>query len=265
MCPPTHFEVSYAINPWMHPEVPVDPARAARQWRAIRRTFERLGHRVEVLAPLAGQPDMVFAANGMAVVDGRALVSRFRYPQRAGEQGAFEAWLTARGVAFRRSAHVLEGEGDIAVTASAILMGYGFRTELAAAQGVADFLAGPTGRTLVPLELVDPAFYHLDTCLGVLDDRTAVFLPGAFSAASRARLADVFEELIEATPADAAAFGVNVVSDGRHVLLDQAATGLADRLEQLGFVPIGLDTSELRAAGGSVKCCTQELRGLLLP
>jgi len=263
MCPPTHFEVSYAINPWMHPELPVDRALAMRQWTAIRQAYERLGHVVELLEPLAGQPDMVFAANGMAMVDGRALVSCFRYPQRAGEQFAFEAWLAARGIAMRRSTHVLEGEGDIAVTSRAILMGYGFRTELAAAQEVSSYLAAPTGRTLVPLELINPAYYHLDTCLGVLNDRSAVYLPAAFSEVCRGRLAEVFEELIEATPRDAAAFGVNVVSDGRHVLLDAAARDLASELHRRGFIPIGLDTSELRAAGGSIKCCTQELRGLL--
>ena len=51
------------------------------------------------------------------------------------------------------------------------------------------------------------------------------------------------------------------MSDGLHVLLPQAATGLADRLRERGYEPIGVDLSELLKAGGSVKCCTLELRG----
>jgi N-dimethylarginine dimethylaminohydrolase len=54
-------------------------------------------------------------------------------------------------------------------------------------------------------------------------------------------------------------FGVNAVSDGRHVVLAQQATGLADQLSQRGFVPIGVDLSELLKAGGGAKCCALEL------
>ena len=80
MCPPEYFAVSYAINPWMHPDDPVDAGRARRQWEQLRATFTRLGHTVRTIAPVAGLPDMVFAANGACVVDGKVLGAQFRHP-----------------------------------------------------------------------------------------------------------------------------------------------------------------------------------------
>src|SRR5689334_6235134 len=72
MCAPTHFEVTYAINPWMDPTNPVDAKRAHLQWEVLRNTYLSLGHRVDLIEPMPGQPDMVFAANGGLVVGGRA-------------------------------------------------------------------------------------------------------------------------------------------------------------------------------------------------
>src|SRR5215475_11279408 len=97
MCPPEHFAVSYAINPWMHPDDPVDTVRAMRQWEHLRATFTSLGHTVHIIEPVAGLPDMVFAANGACVVDGKVLGARFLYPQRAAEGPAYQRWFTERG------------------------------------------------------------------------------------------------------------------------------------------------------------------------
>jgi N-dimethylarginine dimethylaminohydrolase len=50
------------------------------------------------------------------------------------------------------------------------------------------------------------------------------------------------------------------VSDGRHVVLPSAAVELAGQLRERGYVPVAVDLSELLKAGGSVKCCTLEIR-----
>jgi len=261
MCPPEYFAVAYAINPWMDPTAPVDRALARAQWEALRSTYRRLGHEVSVVEPVPGQPDMVFAANAALVVGGHALGARFRHPQRRGEEPAFAEWLTAAGVAVRRAQYVNEGEGDFLVAGTRpdapVLAGSGFRTDPASHAEV----AGVLGREVVSLVLVDPRFYHLDTALAVLDDATAVVVPEAFAPESYARVEQLFPELLLATPDDAEAFGVNAVSDGRHVVLEAAATSLAERIAERGFVPVPVDTSELRKAGGSVKCCTMELHG----
>ncbi len=257
MCPPEHFAVTYAINPWMHPDEPTDNARAMRQWAELRQIYLGLGHDVRTIDPVAGLPDMVFAANGATVVDGKVLGARFRYPQRAAEAGAYLDWFRAGDYAEVRAAgHVHEGEGDILFTGRALLAGYGFRSDPAAAGE----LAALFGRPVISLRLVDPRFYHLDTALCVLDADTAMYYPAAFDDAGRAAIAEHFAELIEAKDEDAEVLGLNAVSDGRHVVLPVQARGLAAQLSERGFAAVGVDLSELRKGGGGPKCCTLELR-----
>ena len=83
MCPPDHFTVEYAINPWMDTTRPVDLELAREQWDGLRQIYVDLGHSVEVIQPEPGPPDMVFAANGGLVIRGRALSARFAHPANA--------------------------------------------------------------------------------------------------------------------------------------------------------------------------------------
>jgi N-dimethylarginine dimethylaminohydrolase len=257
MCPPEHFAVSYAINPWMDPDKPTDAAKAMRQWDELRQVYLELGHGVRTIEPVAGLPDMVFAANGGTVIGGTVLGARFLYPQRAREADAYLDWFRASGYPdVRIPDHVNEGEGDILFTGHVVLAGYGFRSDAAAAAELGQVF----GRPVVSLRLVDPRFYHLDTALCVLDSDTAMYYPAAFDDAGRAAIADQFAELIEAKDEDAEVLGLNAVSDGRHVVLPVQARGLAAQLSQHGFAPVGVDLSELLKGGGGPKCCTLELR-----
>lgn len=257
MCPPAYFGVVYAINPWMHPELPADAGLALRQWEDLRAAYGRAGHSVETITPKHGLPDMVFAANSALTLDGVALVARFRHPQRRGEERAYEKWFRGHGFDVRRAEHVHEGEGDFVVMPNVILGGTGFRTEPGAHREVERVF----GREVVTLELVDPRFYHLDTALFALDDEQIAYNPAAFSADSRAELARRYPDALLVSEHDAIAFGCNSASDGHHVFTPAGADSLATDLEARGFVPVPVDLSELRKAGGSVKCCTLELRG----
>ncbi|WP_371501703.1 dimethylargininase [Kitasatospora sp. NBC_00374] len=258
MCRPTHFTVDYSINPWMDPAKPTDTDFAIAQWEQLYALFVELGHTVELIEPLPGLPDMVFAANGATVVDGRALVARFHHPERTGEAPAYAEWFRARGYGtVHRAEFSNEGEGDYLVVGERILAGTGFRTDRRAHAEAQRVL----GRPVVTLELVDPRYYHLDTALAVLSDTEIMYYPGAFSAESLRTLAELYPDAVLATAEDAVVFGLNAVSDGRRVVLPEAAVGLAEALRRRGFEPIGVDITELLKAGGSVKCCTLELRG----
>jgi len=216
-----------------------------------------LGHGVSEIEPVAGLPDMVFAANGATVIDGTVLGVRFKYQERAGEAGAYLSWFRSQGYpSVHEPVFVNEGEGDVLVAGDTVLAAYGFRSEEAAAGE----LASVFGRRVVSLRLVDPRFYHLDTALCVLDASTAMYYPAAFDDAGQASLASVFDELIEAKDEDAEVLGLNAASDGLHVVLARQATGLARSLSSRGFVPVPVDMSELLKAGGGAKCCTLELR-----
>ena len=261
MCAPDHFAVEYAINPWMDPEQPVDAGLARCQWEGLRQTLVGLGHTVHTLAPVPGLPDMVFAANGAFTVDGVAYGARFRFPQRTAEAGAHQGFYEADPAwKFVAPQETNEGEGDFAYLPDAygglVLAGHGFRTEAAAHAEAQDVL----GRPVVSLRLVDPRFYHLDVALAAIDDANIAYFPGAFSESGQRVLAQLFPDAVVASADDALAFGLNLVSDGRHVVLPVEAAGLVTKLAAAGYVPVPVELGELRKGGGSVKCCVAELR-----
>lgn len=256
MCRPTYFDVVYSINPWMEPGKPVDQSLALLQWEQLRETFVELGHTVDLIDPLPGLPDMVFAANGATVVDGRVLSARFRHAERAAEGPVYTEWFRRRNYQTYETRHINEGEGDYLVTGDRILAGTGFRTDPGAHSEAAAFFDRP----VIGLELVDPRFYHLDTALAVLDDDQIMYYPAAFAPRSQGVLRSLYPDAVLATEADAGVLGLNAVSDGWHVLLSQEAEHLITELAAHGFEPIGMDMSELLKSGGGVKCCTLEIR-----
>lgn len=253
LCPPTHFAVEYAINPWMHPGTPVDRDLALAQWDTLRRTYLELGHEVTVVEAVPGLPDMVYAANAATSVGGRVYGARFRYPERAPEAAAFRPFLPG---AYVEPRFVNEGEGDLLAVGDVLLAGTGFRTDPRAHAEAARVLRRP----VLSLELVDPRYYHLDTALAVLSEHEVAYLPSAFSPRSRGILAGRYPDALLASEPDAAVLGLNAVSDGRHVVLPSSATDLAAGLRERGFEPIGVDLSELLKGGGGPKCCTLEVR-----
>ena len=257
MTPPTHFTVEYAINPWMDPSTPVDTGLALNQWHSLVAAYETLGHSVHFVDPQPGLPDMVFAANGGLHVGGRAVAARFAFPERAPEGDHYADWFHSSGFGpVHRTEGVHEGEGDFLVVGGRILAGTGFRTHRDTHAEMAEI----TGLPVITLDLVDPRFYHLDVAIGVLDDENIAYYPAAFSAASCALLDELFPDAIIAGEADALVLGLNFVSDGKHVVMTDAAPGLALALRDAGYEPITVDLSELLKGGGGIKCCTLELR-----
>lgn len=262
MCRPDHFTVSYRINPWMRPQEPTDTALAVRQWEELYRTYVRLGYDVQLIDPVPGLPDMVYAANGGQVVDGVAHGARFRHGERAAEGPLYMDWFRRHGYDVREPDATNEGEGDFLLVGDTVFAGSGFRSDPASHAEVARVF----GREVVSLDLVDPRFYHLDTAFAVLsdgdgdgDDEVAYF-PEAFDPRSQALLAERFPDAILVGEDDAVVFGLNCFSDGRHVVVAAQATGFAAQLAARGFVPVRVDVSELLRGGGGVKCCTLELR-----
>jgi hypothetical protein len=164
------------------PAKPTPAEIAFVQWENLRELLVSLGHRVDVLAPVPGLPDMVFAANGAIVIDGEALVARFRHEKRAGESQYYLDWFREHGFdAVVQSARRNEGEGDYLVTERMVLAGNGRRTDRRANIDAHELF----GRPVIALELADPRFHHLDTALAVLDGDEIVYYPPAFPGQSR--------------------------------------------------------------------------------
>jgi N-dimethylarginine dimethylaminohydrolase len=256
MCRPEHFTVSYRINPWMHPEDPTDTSLAVRQWEELYTIYVGLGFDVELIDPIAGLPDMVYSANGGFTLDGIAYGAKFQYSERGPEGPAYMEWFASHGFSVAEPVSVNEGEGDFLLVGDRILAGTGFRSDAESH----DELRKLFGREVVTLELVDPSFYHLDTAIAVLDDTNIAYLPKAFSPESRAIIERLYPEAVVVDDADAAVLGLNSFSDGKHVVIASRAVGFEKSLRERGYVPIGVDLSELLLGGGGVKCCTLELR-----
>jgi N-dimethylarginine dimethylaminohydrolase len=234
----------------------VDVDLAHEQWRTLIDTYRAHGHTVDTVPPVAGLPDMVFAANSAVVVDGRVFGSLFHAPERRPESVHYDTWFKAAGYDVYRPESVSEGEGDLVPTGRYVLAGTGFRTTREAHREVQEFFGVP----VISLTLVDPYFYHLDTALFVLDEDNICYYPEAFSPGSREVLARLFPDAVLATREDAMTFGLNSVSDGLHVFIAPQAEALAARLAERGYVPVPVDLSEFHKAGGGIKCCTQEIR-----
>ena len=260
MCRPEHFTVVYRINPWMNPAEPTDTNLALEQWQVLHDTYVGLGFEVQLIDPVPGLPDMVYAANGGFVIDGIAYGARFTHPERAAEGPAYMDWFRAAGFDVRVPDEINEGEGDFLLVGETILAGTGFRSDSLSHQELGRIY----GREVITLRLVDPSFYHLDTAIAVLDPTPGqehiAYLPSAFDEASVALLQQRYPDAIIVNETDAAVLGLNSFSDGFHVVIASRAADFERQLREHGYEPIGVDLSELLRGGGGVKCCTLELR-----
>ena len=163
VCAPDHYQIAYEINPWMSVKRGADPTVARVQWTALMAMLEKnCGATLEPIEPVAGLPDMVFTANAGIVAGRTVVLSQFRYQERRPEETQFERWFEARGYKVKRLPPGLyfEGAGDLLGTKDTWFGGYLQRSDIHAFRYVGEFL----GREILPLELVDPRFYHLDTC-----------------------------------------------------------------------------------------------------
>jgi N-dimethylarginine dimethylaminohydrolase len=271
MTDPAHFNVSYAINPWMKPAAWLLDAEGHRRsarlaWEALYSAIIAAGAAIEVIAGAPGWPDMVFPANAAVVLGGRALLARFRYPERKGEEiffrAAFEHLLRRgllREVAELPAGMVHEGAGDGIwdTTRQLFWTGFGPRSDRAAAGEISRFF----GQEAVALELVTPRFYHLDTCFCPLSGGEVLVFPPAFTpdALGRIRERVARELLIEAAPDEAAAFCVNAVSLGRTVVMAEAPPRLAAVLAERGYQVREVDLSPFILSGGGAFCMTLRL------
>lgn len=259
MCKPDYYGVEYEINPWMSLRVRPDPELAARQWRGLYETLGKLGVEVALVEPVSGLPDMVFTANAGLIHGDRAVLSRFRYGVRQGEAAYFAEWFQTHGFAVitMPPEEHFEGAGDALFCGETLFAGYRSRTDATALQWVGEQL----GVEVLPLELIDPRYYHLDTCFCPISETEAIYYPGAFDDYGRDVLRAQVPELIEVSAGEASSFSCNAVVVGRNVVLGEGAPRLERALVERGYTPIALPLAEFLKAGGSAKCLTLRLDG----
>ena len=257
MCPPDHFDVSYAINPWMDLAVPVDRARARRQWDGLVQTLRDAGAQVEVLPAEPGLPDLVFTAN-LGLVDGETFIAaRMRHPERRAEPALAEHWFAQHGYAIRHLGEdvVQEGAGDALPFEGTLIGAYRTRSSASSYVDLARIVDAP----ILPVELADDRFYHLDIAFCPLDSRSALVALDKFDEDSRRRLLELVPDPIALTPEEVEAFSANAVVVGRTIVMASCSPHLGAELRVRGFEPVVVDVSEFLKAGGGPRCLTLAL------
>src|SRR5262249_23196961 len=144
--------------------------------------------------------------------------SRFRHEVRARETPYDEAWFTAHGFRVKHLPEgvYFEGAGDALFCGPALFAGYRIRSDVQGHQ----YLAKALGKQVLPLELVNPRFYHLDTCFCPLASGQAIYYPAAFDTYGRRVLQTHIPRLLEANEAEAHRFACNAVVVGKTVVLN---------------------------------------------
>jgi N-dimethylarginine dimethylaminohydrolase len=271
MCRPEHFAVTYSINPWMDPKSwarhdRVHAAASQREWAGLHRTLLDLGAAIELIPPVAGLPDLVFTANTAVVLNRKALLARFRHPERQREEShimtAFRM-LQARGlldeVRTLPNGVVLEGAGDCVWDEARQLfwMGYGPRSDLACRHTVEDMF----GFDVVAMELADARFYHIDTALCPLPQGEVMYLPCAFTPAGRTAIREQLasHQRIEVGLEDGGRLAANAVCLGNTLLMSGCGEYLRADLTERGYRVITLPLSAFRRSGGAAFCLTLRL------
>ena len=262
MAHPKYFDVQYVINPHMKEHIGnIDKIKALKQWEILKSQYEQIGIFVHVINPVPELYDMVFAANQSLpyrTLNGEQVVvmSKMHSPYRQPEVEYFAEWYDNHGYRVIRQNDPpvdFEGTGDVIWHPQKRLMyiGYGFRTDKAALVRAAQLIQAP----VIALELIDPRFYHLDTALCPLDERTAIFVPDAFSTEGHALIEQSFERLIPAPISEAMNFVANGhCPNGRHFIVQKGSPVTTNAVAELGFKIIEVDTSEFIKSGGSVFC-----------
>jgi N-dimethylarginine dimethylaminohydrolase len=252
LCAPDYYGIEYEINPWMSRERGADPALAHTQWTALRDKLGALGCHIDLVAARPKLPDMVFTANAGLVAGKRFIRSNFRFAERRGEEAHYEEWFAGRKfeVITLPKELFFEGEGDALFCGDVLICGYRFRSDIRTHQIIGEIL-----KTLVvSVELVEPRYYHLDTCFCPLPDGVAIWYPGAFDDYGRRAIRHRVADLIEVAPEEAAHFACNAVVVGKNIVLPKDSQKLVAALEARGFTTHSLEMTEFIKAGGACKC-----------
>ena len=150
-----------------------------------------------------------------------------------------------------------EGAGDALFCGDTLFAGYRIRSHARGHQALGELL----GVRVLPLELVNTYFYHIDTCFCPLDPESAIYFPaGVRSIRPRVCWRNI-PRLIEVHPEEARSFACNAVVVGKTVVTNTGCPRLHEDLRRQGFSPIETPLAEFVKAGGSAKCLTLRLDG----
>ncbi len=257
VCAPTHFDVLYTINPWMSADVEVDLDVARGEWNALVHNLECAGAEVSLIDSAPALPDMVFTANAGVVNGNQYVSSRFRHSERQGETPLNIRWFEEHGydVATLPPEISHEGSGDALPFRGIFLTGYRMRSDARAHIALSTL----TGAPFIPLELVDPRFYHIDLSFCPLSDTAAIINPAAWDSYGRRVVQDMVPDPLVLSVEEAETFCMNSVVVGSTIIMPACPLRVGRRLEAWGFDVVVSPVDEFLKAGGGCRCLTLAL------
>lgn len=258
MCRPDYYGIEYEINPWMNIKHAVDHQAAVSQWNALYDTLLSCGAEIDLVVPIQGLPDMVFTANAGLAYQHKIILPHFKYKERQGELPYFQTWFHQSGYEFWNTVSsatpYFEGAGDALLAGDKLFVGYGPRSDRKFYEQ-ASYL---DKTKLIYCELVDPYFYHIDTCFCPLNDKLAIWYPPAFAPASQAHMTKEIE-FLTVPEKEARHFACNAVVLGKNVILPADCPHISVQLIEHGFTVHACEMNEYIKAGGACKCLTLRL------
>lgn len=269
MCEPKYYGIEYEINPHMNLKNQAKSDLAHRQYSNLCDILTRVGTKLHFIEPQKGLPDMCFAANGAVVMKDKVIIAKFKHSERQGESQYYEEWFRNNGYTIIPMSDycIFEGAGDALWSGRTMFVGYGQRSNVLSANRIVYELIGSSAfknegskacnyaKDVLPLELVDPYFYHLDTCFCPLNKDVALIYEPAFHPESL-RVLRKSIDLIPVPSEEAIQFACNAVIVDSNVVLPYGCDWTKKQLIKNGFKPHGVDMSEFIKAGGACKCLT---------
>ena len=253
MCPPDYYSIKYEINPWMSIRRKSRHNVAKKQWEDLYNLLDReIGVSIKLIAPQKEFPDMVFTANAGLVENNTFIRSNFRFKERKGEAKYFERWFKKNGYRIVKLPQEFnfEGEGDALFHGENLFAGYITRSDINAYNIISNVIK----KRVLPLELVNPKFYHLDTCFLPLPNGEVVYYSYAFDKFGRKLIKNYIAKKITVKKPDALRFGCNAIAVDKNVVINTGCANLKNKLQQLNYRVFETNLSEFIKAGGSAKC-----------
>lgn len=257
MIKPNHFRVDYVINSHMNLDNKVDKNLALAQWVDIQNAYEQLGFNVIVHEDKKQYPDMVFCANQSFTYPDGIILSQMQFDQRKGEVDYFKDWFADKTL--KQSPESFEGMGDLLwdYSGNRLFGGYGYRTK----ETVYNWIENEIDKKIIKLKLVSEDYYHLDTCLSIVNSDLAFYVESAFEKETIEVLKTHFKDLIKVDEVEAKEYlACNCHSpDGKNIFVELGAVKLQNKAKQLGLKVHVFDTSEFRKSGGSIFCMKNQI------
>lgn len=258
LCPPNYYDIEYEINPWMDVNRKAIKEKVWAEYESLKAKYIELGVEFMEIQAQPGLPDMVYAANYGFAEGNKFIKANFMYPERRKEAAFAEEYLKKMGYEIKTIPDNIyfEGQGDLLKKSDTYFFGWGKRSNPDAKPYLEQFL----GKTVVDFELINPYYYHLDTCFAPLTDDLVIINQRSFKPEGLEKVHQYFSTVIETSEQDNNVLCCNLVVFGKDIILGKGITiSLIEKLSNLGYNIHQIDTTEYLKGGGSVKCLSLEL------